>query len=116
MPRTAGPTPPDGLASEDEVELHIVFDYLIQRTPTRTKRRVQTRKDNFNVHLRLSRGLLDDRGYPAARALWHAERMFLQGFNKKHLPDVRLLSWTSRLKDDPFILSEYEVLLPRTLD
>lgn len=103
-------------SSEDEVELHIVFDYLLQRTPTRTKRQVLTRSDDFNVYLRLSRNLLDERGYPVARALWHAERLFLQAFNKKHLPDVRLLRWTSHLAGDPFIMSEYTVLLSRALD
>ena len=98
------------------VELHIVFGYVIQRVPTRTKRTVRTRSADFNVYLKLSRANLDERGYPSARALWVAERMFLKGYREKHLPDVRLLQWKARLKGDTFVLSEYIVLLSPSLD
>ena len=110
-------TPTENLSSaEDEVEVHIVFDYVIQRVPTRTKRKVLTRKQDFNVYMKLSRTNLDERGYPNARALWAAERMFLKGYNDKHLPDVRILQWKSHLKGDSYILSEYRALLPPSLD
>ena len=101
---------------DDEVEIHIVFDYVIQRTPTRTQRRVLTKKHQLNAFLKLSRKNLDERGYPDPRALWFAERMFLKAYNDKHLPDVRLLRWSCRLKDDTFVLSEYRVELSLTLD
>lgn len=100
----------------DQVEIHMVFDYVIQRTPTRTQRKVLTRSDHFNVFLSLLPKHLDKRGYPEPRALWFAERQFLIEFNKKHLPDVRLLQWKAHLKNDPFVLSEYHVLLPRSMD
>jgi len=101
---------------DSEVELHIVFDYTIQRVPTRTSREVQIKNLDFNVHLMLRRSHLDEKGYPCAPALWHAERMFLSGWNNKHLPDVRLLKWNSHLKGDDFILSEYRVLLSPSID
>lgn len=101
---------------EDLVQIHIVFEYRIQRTPTRTNRNTQTRRESFNVFLRLSRRNLDNRGYPNPQALWFAERMFLKEYNAKHLPDVRLLQWQARLRGDPFILSEYQVLLPLSID
>ncbi|MGE3701812.1 MAG: hypothetical protein AB7G08_23940 [Hyphomicrobiaceae bacterium] len=100
---------------DEEVEIHLVFDYIIQRVPTRTKRAVFTRNDDINVFLRLSRKHLDERGYPDAAALWFAEGMFLKFYNKKHLPDVRLLGWKSHLKGDVFVLSEYRVMLPPSL-
>jgi hypothetical protein len=103
-------------SAEDEVEIHIVFDYVIQRVPTRTKREVLTQKQDLNVYMKLSRTNLDERGYPNARALWAAERVFLKGYNDKHLPDVRLLQWEAHLKGDSFILSEYRVMLPPSLD
>jgi hypothetical protein len=110
-------TPSDKQPSpEGEVEIHIVFDYVIQRVPTRTKRKVLTRKQDFNVHMKLSRTNLDERGYPNARALWAAERVFLKGYNDKHLPDVRMLQWKSHLKGDSYILSGYRALLPPSLD
>ena len=108
--------PEKQLSLDDEVEIHIVFDYVIQKTPTRTERQVLTRKEDFNVRLTLLRKSLDERGYPDPRALWFAERMFLQSYNNKHLPDVRLLEWKAHLKGDFFILSEYQVLLPASMD
>ena len=111
------PMPTESMPSaEDEVEIHIVFDYVIQRVPTRTKREVLTWKQDFNVYMKLSRTNLDERGYPYACALWAAERMFLKGYNDKHLPDVRLLQWKAHLKGDSLIVSEYRVLLPPSLD
>jgi hypothetical protein len=101
---------------KDEVEIHIVFDYVIQRRPTRTQRQVLTRQEDFNVSLKLLRKRLDEKGYPDPRALWFAERMFLKSYNDKHLPDVRLLQWKAHLKDDSFILSEYRVLLSVSID
>jgi hypothetical protein len=100
----------------DEVEIHIVFDYLIQITPTRTNRRVLTESHDLNVLLKLSRKNLDDRGYPHPQALWFAERMFLKAFNDKHLPDVRMLQWKAHVKGDTFVLSEYSVSLSCALD
>jgi hypothetical protein len=101
---------------EDKVEIHIVFDYVIQRTPTRSQRQLRTRQEDFNVNLKLSRKNLDERGYPDPRALWFAERMFLKSYNDKHSPDVRLLQWKAHLKGDSFVLSEYRVLLSTSID
>lgn len=101
---------------EDKVEIHVVFDYVIQQTPTRTQRQILTRQQDFNVHLKLLRKNLDEKGYPDPRALWFAERTFLKGYNDKHMPDVRLLQWKAHLKGDAFILSEYRVLLPSSTD
>jgi hypothetical protein len=115
MPATTTPSekPP---SPEDEVEIHIVFDYVIQQTPTRTQRQVLTRQEDFNVHLKLLRKSLDERGYPDPRALWFAERTFLKAYSDKHMPDVRLLQWKAHLNGDPFVLSEYRVLLPPSKD
>lgn len=115
MPDTRIPSKKSALL-KDEVEIHIVFDYVIQRTPTRTQRQVLTQKEDFNVHMKFQRKNLDDRGYPDPRALWFAERMFLNALNEKHLPDVRLLQWKSHLEGDSFILSEYRVLLASSID
>jgi hypothetical protein len=101
---------------EDKVEIHIVFDYVIQRRPTRTQRQVLTRQEDFNVSLKLLRKSLDEKGYPDPRALWFAERVFLKSYNDKHAPDVRLLEWKAHLKGDSFILSEYRVLLSASMD
>jgi hypothetical protein len=114
---TRTPTPSENPRSpEEEVEIHIVFDYVIQRTPTRTQRQIQTRQENFNVLVKLLRKSMDEKGYPDPRALWFAERKFLEGYNHRHFPDVRLVQWKAHLKDDPFILSEYRVLLPTSMD
>jgi hypothetical protein len=101
---------------EQQVRVHIVFDYTIQKVPTRTERQVLMCKQDFNVHLNLLPKSLDDKDYPDPRALWFAERVFLKAFNEKHLPDVRLIEWKAHLKGDSFILSEYRVLLPATTD
>ena len=114
----SGTITPSGKQSspDDEVKIHIVFDYVIQKTPTRTERQVLTRREDFNVHLTLLRKSLDEKGYPDPRALWFAERMFRKSFKDKHLPDVRLLEWKAHLKGDFFVLSEYRVLLPASAD
>ena len=101
---------------EDEVEIHIVFDYVIQQTPTRMQRQVLTRREDFNVEVKLLRKSLDEKGYPDPQALWFAERTFLKCYNDKHSPDVRLVKWKAHLKGDSFILSEYRVLLSASLD
>jgi hypothetical protein len=92
---TASEPPP---SSEDETEVHIVFEYVIQRVPTRTQRNVATQRDDFNVSITLKRKNLDERGYPDPHALWFAERTFLKAYNEKHLPNVRLLRWRAHLK------------------
>ena len=101
---------------ESFVQIHIVFEYRIQRTPTRTNRAIQTRWQSFNVAIQLSQTYIDHRGYPDARALWIAERMFLKKYHSRHLPDVRLVQWRARLRGDAFILSEYQVFLPLSSD
>lgn len=99
----------------DEVQIHIEFDCVIQRTPTRTKRQIFSFQKTFYVDLKLSRKHLDEKGYPDPRALWFVEQTFLKKYSEDHLPDVRLLRWKSHLSGDPFILSEYRVLLPAAM-
>jgi hypothetical protein len=104
----------EGIA--ETVEIHLLFEYILQRVPTRTNRKILTKNDEFHVHLRLDRKNLDVRGYPDPRALWFAERQFLTEIDKKHQPDVRLLRWRVHLVNDPFVLSSYEVFIPRAAD
>jgi hypothetical protein len=111
-PESYKPVPP----APGERKIHIVFDYVIQKVPTRTDRKVIYSRQDFNIFLNIQPKSLDERGYPDPRAMWFAERMFLKAFNNKHLPDVRLMEWKAHLKDDPFILSEYRVLLSPAAD
>jgi hypothetical protein len=106
------PNPP----GPGEVTIHIVFDYVIQKVPTRTERKVLFLHQDFNVILNILPKSLDEKGYPDPRAIWFAERMFLREFNKKHLPDVRLTEWKAHLKGDAFVLSEFRVLLSPECD
>ena len=100
----------------DLVTVNLVFDYTVQKVPTRSEGKILTKKDQFYVYLQLLPKNLDERGYPDPRALWFAERKFLEGFEKKHLPDVRLLQWSARVDGDSFVLSEYQVLMARSGD
>lgn len=103
-------------AAQHEIEIHLIFDYVIQQVPTRTQRQLSNRHDFFEVRMKLSRKDLDEYGHPSPQALWLAERTFLQGYNNKHLPNVRLTRWRAHLKGDAFVLSEYRVLLPASTD
>lgn len=98
------------------VEIVICFDYTLQRVPTRNNRTVQTRQDGTRVFLTLPVTALDANGVPIPRALWYAEGMFLKQLQDKHMPDVRVLHWQSRVDGTTKILSEYRVLLPASAD
>lgn len=97
--------------SEETIELRVVFDYTVQKVPTRTHRDVLVNRDGLAIQITLLKTSVDEKGYPDPRALWFIERTFLKAFNEKHPPDVRLLGWQSRLEGDSFTLSEYRVLL-----
>lgn len=109
-------TTPDSAGPEDMVEIVVVFDYTIQRVPTRKNRKIQTRKSGTKVYLNLRRECLNAEGIPEPRALWHAESLFLKELKNKHLPDVRLMHWQSHLEGSTKILSDYRVLLSAALD
>lgn len=109
-------TTPNPPASEDMVEIVLVFDYTIQRVPTRNNRKIQTKKSGTKVYLSLRRECLNAEGIPEPRALWFAESMFLKELKNKHLPDVRVMHWQSHLEGSTKILSDYRVLLSATLD
>src|SRR5262245_54322211 len=102
--------------ADDNVTIRIVFDYVIQRVPTRNNRKIETRKEKFGVNLTLKRSELDANGFPKPGPLWFAERMFFKNFDYKSIEHVRILRWQARLDGNPKVLSEYQVLLSPSLD
>lgn len=113
-PATDVDEPPPPVSNQ--LTLQLLFEYELQKTPSRTDRTRRVRRDSLSVLLTLSATSIDEKGRPDPRALWYAERMFYGAFNEKHLPDVRLTRWTCRLADSPILLSEYRVTIPPEMD
>jgi hypothetical protein len=97
---------------DDPTQIQIVFDYTIQKVPTRARRSLAFRHLTIHVLMQLKRRDLRHDGTPTPRALWFAEKKFRERYYETHLPDVRLIEWKSHLADSKQILSEYRIFLP----
>lgn len=96
-----------------QVEIQILFRYVLQKVPRKGDQNVLTRHDDFTVVLQLDPQQLNTDGTPKPLALWYAEGQFLQAIQKKHLADVRVLTWSSYLQPGNALLSTYHDLIDK---
>lgn len=99
-------------SSADQAEIHLVFSYTLQKTPTLSARGTLMRNAKVDFRLKLDIAHVLPNGAPKPQALWFAECHALKIVSEHITPDVRLLNWQLRLNGRDEVLSEFQILVP----